>query len=114
MISSLTFSPLTATTCSADVPSTTAAPTTPVTNATSTPPPPPTTTPTPTLPTPTIGNYSIKADTNSTACLLANFGLRIGYTQGEVQTLYVYIRNIVTIRLRIPNTTQTLIFFPLM
>ncbi|KAI3351593.1 hypothetical protein L3Q82_020429 [Scortum barcoo] len=77
--------------CAADLPVTTVAPTTtpttaaPVTNATSTPPPPSTTTPTPTLPTPAIaiGKYSIKSDENSTACLLANFGLRIGLKQGE-------------------------------
>ncbi|XP_070818432.1 lysosome-associated membrane glycoprotein 2 isoform X2 [Chaetodon trifascialis] len=74
--------------CAADLP-TTAAPTThststtpaaPVTNATA---PPPTTTPTPTLPTPSTGKYSIKPDENSTACLLASFGLRIGYKQAD-------------------------------
>ncbi|XP_018549727.1 LOW QUALITY PROTEIN: lysosome-associated membrane glycoprotein 2 [Lates calcarifer] len=78
------------TSCSADVPTTSAPPTThatstttaaPVTNTTSTALP-PTTTPTPTLPTPTTGKYSIKTD-NSTACLLANFGLRVGFKQGE-------------------------------
>nr|XP_057932581.1 lysosome-associated membrane glycoprotein 2 isoform X2 [Doryrhamphus excisus] len=75
------------TTCAADLP--TPAPTThnattvaPVTNVT-TPAPPPTTTPTPTMPTPSTGKYSIKPDDNSTACLLANFGLRIGVKQGE-------------------------------
>ncbi|XP_047441842.1 lysosome-associated membrane glycoprotein 2 isoform X2 [Mugil cephalus] len=69
------------TSCSADIPSTTAAP---ITNTTTTAsPPPPTTTPTPTLPTPTTGNYSIKQDENSTACLLADFGLRIGFGLGE-------------------------------
>lgn len=85
------FSPYTVTSCAADVPTTPVVPTThptstttaaPVTNATS-PAPPPTTTPTPTLPTPSIGKYSIKPDENSTACLLANFGLRIGYKQAE-------------------------------
>ncbi|XP_076594861.1 lysosome-associated membrane glycoprotein 2 isoform X2 [Chaetodon auriga] len=74
--------------CAADLP-TTAVPTThststtpvaPVTNATA---PPPTTTPTPTLPTPSTGKYSIKPDDNSTACLLASFGLRIGYKQAD-------------------------------
>uniref|UniRef100_A0A4W6FRS1 Lysosomal-associated membrane protein 2 n=1 Tax=Lates calcarifer TaxID=8187 RepID=A0A4W6FRS1_LATCA len=84
------FSPSTVTSCSADVPTTSAPPTThatstttaaPVTNTTSTALP-PTTTPTPTLPTPTTGKYSIKTD-NSTACLLANFGLRVGFKQGE-------------------------------
>ncbi|XP_029020228.1 lysosome-associated membrane glycoprotein 2 isoform X2 [Betta splendens] len=68
------------TSCRADLPTTTAAPTTPVTNATSAPTPPPTT-PTPTLPTPSTGEYRLGA--NSTACLLANFGLRIGYRQGQ-------------------------------
>ncbi|XP_067455794.1 lysosome-associated membrane glycoprotein 2 isoform X3 [Thunnus thynnus] len=84
------------TTCAADVPATTIAPTAaptptttpttttavPVTNSTS-PAPPPTTTPTPTLPSPTTGKYSIKPDENSTACLLADFGLRIGFKQGD-------------------------------
>ncbi|KAG7224767.1 hypothetical protein INR49_013479 [Caranx melampygus] len=72
-----------------NVPTTPAPPTThptstttaaPVTNSSTTAPPP--TTPTPTLPTPTTGNYSIKTG-NSSACLLANFGLRIGFKQGE-------------------------------
>ncbi|XP_053284485.1 lysosome-associated membrane glycoprotein 2 isoform X4 [Pleuronectes platessa] len=53
----------------------------PVTNAT-TPAPPPTPTPTPTLPPPIIGKYSLNSD-NSTVCLLATFGLRIGIKQGE-------------------------------
>ncbi|KAM7000859.1 lysosome-associated membrane glycoprotein 2 isoform 2-T2 [Tautogolabrus adspersus] len=76
------------TSCAADVPVTTAPPPThtptkaPVTNAT-TAPPAPTTTPTPTLPTPTVGKYSIKPNENSTACLLADFGLRIGLKQAE-------------------------------
>ncbi|XP_008274116.1 lysosome-associated membrane glycoprotein 2 [Stegastes partitus] len=77
--------------CAADIPATTVAPTThttstttaaPVTN-TSTAPPPTTTTPTPTLPPPTTGKYSFKPDENSTACLLAYFGLRIGVKQGD-------------------------------
>ncbi|CAN9515157.1 unnamed protein product [Ophioblennius macclurei] len=86
------------TSCAADVPSPspptpppTPSPTTnattvePVTNVTSaapttTPTTTATTTPTPTLPVPTTGNYSLKA-ANQT-CLLANFGLRIGYKQG--------------------------------
>ncbi|XP_031158724.1 lysosome-associated membrane glycoprotein 2 isoform X2 [Sander lucioperca] len=79
------------TSCAADVPitptptthatsTTTAAP---VTNSTTTAPP-PTTTPTPTLPTPTTGKYSIRHDENSTACLIANIGLRIGFKQEEM------------------------------
>ncbi|XP_062249095.1 lysosome-associated membrane glycoprotein 2 isoform X2 [Platichthys flesus] len=99
------------TSCSADSPPTTAPPTTappttpppttqgtnattpaPVTNATTpapapvtnatTPAPPPTPTPTPTLLPPNIGKYSLNSD-NSTVCLLATFGLRIGIKQGE-------------------------------
>uniref|UniRef100_A0AAZ1XL53 Lysosomal-associated membrane protein 2 n=1 Tax=Oreochromis aureus TaxID=47969 RepID=A0AAZ1XL53_OREAU len=46
----------------------------------------PTTTPVPTLPVPSTGNYSIRADENGTVCLLANFGLRIG-TKGEEMNL---------------------------
>ncbi|XP_074530001.1 lysosome-associated membrane glycoprotein 2 isoform X1 [Halichoeres trimaculatus] len=74
--------------CAADLPATTAPPTThaptaaPTTNASATTAPPPTT-PIPTLPTPTVGKYSIKKDENSTACLLADFGLRIGLKQGQ-------------------------------
>ncbi|XP_039669160.1 lysosome-associated membrane glycoprotein 2 isoform X1 [Perca fluviatilis] len=80
------------TSCPADVPTTTVAPTThapstttaaPVTNSTTIAPS-PTTTPTPTLPTPTTGKYSIKHDENSTACLIANIGLRIGFKQEEM------------------------------
>ncbi|XP_034739505.1 lysosome-associated membrane glycoprotein 2 isoform X3 [Etheostoma cragini] len=80
------------TSCAADTPTTPVAPTThststttaaPVTNSTSTAPP-PTTTPTPTLPTPTTGKYRIKRDENSTACLIANIGLRIGFKQEEM------------------------------
>ncbi|XP_059201824.1 lysosome-associated membrane glycoprotein 2 isoform X1 [Centropristis striata] len=80
------------TTCAADTPTTPVAPTThptslpttaPVTNAT-TPTAPPTTTPTPTLPPPTTGKYSFKPDENTTACLMANFGLRISYKQEEM------------------------------
>ncbi|XP_060936084.1 lysosome-associated membrane glycoprotein 2 isoform X1 [Limanda limanda] len=51
----------------------------PVTNATTAAPTP---TPTPTLPTPNIGKYSVNS-TNTTVCLLATFGLRIGIKQGE-------------------------------
>ncbi|XP_023128416.2 lysosome-associated membrane glycoprotein 2 isoform X1 [Amphiprion ocellaris] len=61
--------------CEADTPMTTVAPTTA--------PRPTSTTPAPTLPTPTTGKYSYKPDENSTACLLANFGLRIGVKQGD-------------------------------
>nr|XP_046262853.1 lysosome-associated membrane glycoprotein 2 isoform X1 [Scatophagus argus] len=75
------------TSCAADVPATTSPPTTPstaapVTNTTSTAPP-PTTTPAPTLPPPTTGKYTLKPDENSTVCLLANFGLRIGLSQAN-------------------------------
>lgn len=70
----------TVTVCVAD--RTTVAPTTPTTTPSTTP---VTTTPTPTLPAPTTGNYSVKADVNSTACLLASFGLRIGVKQGNVR-----------------------------
>lgn len=66
------------TVCVADLPTTTVAPTTPSTT-------PVTTTPTPTLPAPTTGNYSLKPDDNSTACLLASFGLRIGIKQENVR-----------------------------
>lgn len=86
-------SPYAVTSCAADLPTTTATPTThasntttaaPITNATST--APPTTTPTPTLPTPTVRNYTIKPSENDTACLLAKFGLRIGVKQGDVRS----------------------------
>ncbi|XP_077387990.1 lysosome-associated membrane glycoprotein 2 isoform X3 [Festucalex cinctus] len=73
------------TSCSADLPTTpTASPTTvaPVTNTTTASTPAPTT-PAPTLPTPTTGKFAIKPDENSTACLLANFALRIGVKHGE-------------------------------
>uniref|UniRef100_A0A4W5N1I7 Lysosomal-associated membrane protein 2 n=1 Tax=Hucho hucho TaxID=62062 RepID=A0A4W5N1I7_9TELE len=71
------------TVCAADLTSTTVAPTTTVTTTAA-----PTSTPTPTLPTPTTGNYSIAPDFNSTACLMATFGLRIGYKQGDkVETI---------------------------
>ncbi|XP_076005119.1 lysosome-associated membrane glycoprotein 2 isoform X2 [Genypterus blacodes] len=75
------------TTCAADTPATTAAPTTHVTSTTTPAPttttPAPTTTaaPAPTLPTPTVGNYMVK-DVNAT-CLLAEFALRIGFTQDD-------------------------------
>ncbi|XP_069550361.1 lysosome-associated membrane glycoprotein 2 isoform X1 [Brachyistius frenatus] len=77
-----TAAPVTNTTTAAPVTNTTTA--APVTNTTTpAPQPTPTPTPTPTLPTPTTGKYSIKPDENSTACLLVNFGLRIGFKQGE-------------------------------
>ncbi|XP_037635655.1 lysosome-associated membrane glycoprotein 2 isoform X3 [Sebastes umbrosus] len=81
------------TSCDADVPTTPVPPTTttpaaPVTNSTipvtTSTTPPPTTPPTPTLPAPTIGTYSIKPDENSTACLMANFGLRVGVMKEEM------------------------------
>ncbi|KAK1904550.1 Lysosome-associated membrane glycoprotein 1 [Dissostichus eleginoides] len=65
----------------------------PVTNSTTTdaPPtnsttiaPPPTPTPTPTLPAPTTGKYMLQPDVNSTACLLANFGLRFKIKDEEM------------------------------
>ncbi|XP_029367857.1 lysosome-associated membrane glycoprotein 2 [Echeneis naucrates] len=80
----------TITSCKADTPTTTVPPTThatstttvaPVTNIT-TPAPPPTTTPTPPPTPPPTGKYSVKTG-NSTVCLLATFGLRIGFKQGE-------------------------------
>uniref|UniRef100_A0A673W631 Lysosomal-associated membrane protein 2 n=1 Tax=Salmo trutta TaxID=8032 RepID=A0A673W631_SALTR len=64
------------TVCSADMTSTTVAPTTTVTSTAAP-------TSTPTLPTPTTGKYSIAPDVNSTACLMATFGLQIGYKQGD-------------------------------
>ncbi|XP_029518228.2 lysosome-associated membrane glycoprotein 2-like isoform X2 [Oncorhynchus nerka] len=71
------------TVCTADLTSTTVAPITTVTTTAA-----PTSTPTPTLPTPTTGNYSIAPDFNSTACLMATFGLRIGFKQGDkVETI---------------------------
>ncbi|XP_041697797.2 lysosome-associated membrane glycoprotein 2 isoform X1 [Coregonus clupeaformis] len=70
------------TVCSADMPSTTVAPTTTTVTTTAAP------TSTPTLPTPTTGKYSIAPDVNSTACLMATFGLQIGYKQGDkVETI---------------------------
>ncbi|XP_037531143.1 lysosome-associated membrane glycoprotein 2 isoform X2 [Nematolebias whitei] len=77
------------TSCSADhsttpvpttIPTTAATTAAPVTNTTTTP---PTTPPTP-LPTPQTGNYSISpSGPNTTACLLASFGLRIGFKQNQ-------------------------------
>lgn len=84
------FCPHTVTSCAADLPTTAVVPTTHSTSTTTAAPvttptaPPTTTTPTPTLPTPSTGKYSIKPDENSTACLLASFGLRIGYKQADV------------------------------
>uniref|UniRef100_A0A096MEU3 Lysosomal-associated membrane protein 2 n=1 Tax=Poecilia formosa TaxID=48698 RepID=A0A096MEU3_POEFO len=66
------------TTCPADTPVT---PTpTHVTNATTVA---PVTNATTVAPVTNVGNYSIRHDANSTACLLANFGLRIGFTQNK-------------------------------
>uniref|UniRef100_A0A8K9X027 Lysosomal-associated membrane protein 2 n=1 Tax=Oncorhynchus mykiss TaxID=8022 RepID=A0A8K9X027_ONCMY len=75
--------------CSADMTSTTVAPTTTV-STTAAP------TSTPTLPTPTTGKYSIATDVNSTACLMATFGLQIGYKHGDKEE---------TINL-VPNMTE--------
>ncbi|KAA0709410.1 Lysosome-associated membrane glycoprotein 2 [Triplophysa tibetana] len=61
--------------------STTEAPTTAHTNATTTPTPPPTT-PTPTtppVPKPTVGNYNVRPDVNSSACVLAKMGLQFNF-----------------------------------
>ncbi|XP_055783237.1 lysosome-associated membrane glycoprotein 2-like isoform X2 [Salvelinus fontinalis] len=69
------------TVCAADLTSTTVAPTTTVITTAAP-------TSTPTLPTPTTGNYSIAPNFNSTACLMATFGLRIGFKQGDkVETI---------------------------
>ncbi|KAK5924848.1 hypothetical protein CgunFtcFv8_017425 [Champsocephalus gunnari] len=56
----------------------------PPTNSTTTAPPPPTPTPTPTLPAPTTGKYMLQPDVNSTACLLADFGLRFKIKDEEM------------------------------
>ncbi|XP_034067670.1 lysosome-associated membrane glycoprotein 2 isoform X2 [Gymnodraco acuticeps] len=55
----------------------------PPTNSTTTAPP-PTPTPTPTLPAPTTGKYKLQPDVNSTACLLADFGLRFKVKDEEM------------------------------
>ncbi|KAM6923425.1 lysosome-associated membrane glycoprotein 2 [Xenentodon cancila] len=81
----------TITPCDADKPTTSAPPTTHATNTTTAAPvtntttnaPVTTTTPTPTLPPPSTGTYVLKSEENSTACLLANFGLRFAFKQGE-------------------------------
>ncbi|CAJ1058894.1 lysosome-associated membrane glycoprotein 2 isoform X1 [Xyrichtys novacula] len=73
------------TSCRADIPATTPPPTTHAPTTTTVAPTTPTTpptTPTPTLPTPGIGKYIVKPE-NGTACLLAEFGLRIGLKLGE-------------------------------
>ncbi|XP_065128026.2 lysosome-associated membrane glycoprotein 2 isoform X2 [Paramisgurnus dabryanus] len=57
--------------------STTEAPTTAHSNATTAPTAPPTTPP---VPKPTVGNYSVAPDVNSTACLLAKMGLQFSFT----------------------------------
>ncbi|KAI7801897.1 lysosome-associated membrane glycoprotein 2 isoform X2 [Triplophysa rosa] len=57
--------------------STTEAPTTAHTNATTSPTPPPTTPP---VPKPTVGNYSVRPDVNSSICLLAKMGLQFSFT----------------------------------
>ncbi|KAL6117490.1 lamp2 [Pungitius sinensis] len=114
------------TSCAADMPVTTAAPTTrpttaaPVTNSSTA--PPPTTTPTPTLPTPATGRYNVKPDENSTACLMADFGLRIGFKTVEMNfepngttssgscgvnsSQLVLVSNAVTITLTFLNDTK--------
>ncbi|KAJ4945870.1 hypothetical protein JOQ06_023548 [Pogonophryne albipinna] len=55
----------------------------PPTNSTTTAPP-PTPTPSPTLPAPTTGKYKLQPDVNSTACLLADFGLRFKIKDEEM------------------------------
>ncbi|KAJ8014794.1 hypothetical protein DPEC_G00019450 [Dallia pectoralis] len=75
------------TVCSADTP-TTAAPTTAVTTTaapTSIP------TPAPTLPTPATGNYTVAH--NGTVCLMATFGLRLGYKQGQKEEMINLVPN---------------------
>ncbi|XP_037316902.1 lysosome-associated membrane glycoprotein 2 isoform X1 [Pungitius pungitius] len=114
------------TSCAADMPVTTAAPTTPPTTAApvtnSSTAPPPTTTPTPTLPTPATGRYNVKPDENSTACLMADFGLRIGLKTEEMNfepngttssgscgvnsSQLVLVSNAVTITLTFLNDTK--------
>lgn len=96
---------VTVTSCAADVPATTVAPTThgtnsttvaPTTNATSTAPP-TTATPAPTLPVPTTGKYSINSSDTGANCLLANFGLRIGLQIADVcihTRLEIYMQKI--------------------
>ncbi|XP_058653909.1 lysosome-associated membrane glycoprotein 2 isoform X1 [Onychostoma macrolepis] len=59
--------------------STTEAPTTMHTNATTAPPPPPTSPP---VPSPTVGNYSVKSD-NVTVCLMAKMGLQFSFKMSE-------------------------------
>ncbi|KAM9795235.1 lysosome-associated membrane glycoprotein 2 [Neosynchiropus ocellatus] len=67
------------TSCAADTPTPTAAPTKPpVTTASA----PTTPIPTPTMPDPTIGKYNVTPE-NSTTCLLAQFGLRLGVKLGD-------------------------------
>ncbi|CAL8263793.1 unnamed protein product [Lota lota] len=73
MLMTFTFFHHTVTSCAADLPSTTTpAPTTQTSTV-------PTTTPSPSLPTPTTGKYEVTMGLNTTACLMATFGLRIGF-----------------------------------
>ncbi|XP_056456798.1 lysosome-associated membrane glycoprotein 2 isoform X1 [Gadus chalcogrammus] len=77
------------TSCAADVPITPSpAPTNTSTAAPTTAVAPTTPIPTPTLPTPTTGKYHVTTGVNSTACLIADFGLSIGFKiQGQLQKM---------------------------
>ncbi|CAL8333505.1 unnamed protein product [Gadus morhua 'NCC'] len=77
------------TSCAADVPITPSpAPTNASTAAPTTAVAPTTPIPTPTLPTPTTGKYHVTTGVNSTACLMADFGLSIGFKiQGQLQKM---------------------------
>ncbi|XP_010894633.1 lysosome-associated membrane glycoprotein 2 isoform X2 [Esox lucius] len=77
--------------CAADIPTTSSAPTTVVTPTaapTSIP------TPTPTLPTPATGVYKVVPGENSTACLMATFGLQLGYKQGQKEETINLVPNV--------------------
>ncbi|XP_055033835.2 lysosome-associated membrane glycoprotein 2 isoform X2 [Misgurnus anguillicaudatus] len=66
-----------ATTAAPTTNATTAVPTTAHSNATTAPTAPPTTPP---VPKPTVGNYSVMSDVNSTVCLLAKMGIQFSFT----------------------------------
>ena len=88
MLLTFPFSHRLVTSCAADVPITPSpAPTNASTAAPTTAVAPTTPIPTPTLPTPTTGKYHVTTGVNSTACLMADFGLSIGFKiQGQVFT----------------------------
>ncbi|KAL2077233.1 hypothetical protein ACEWY4_026737 [Coilia grayii] len=56
----------------------------PTTQNTTTPSSQNTTTPAPPLPNPETGNYTLRAQVNSTACLMARMGLQVSYKQDQV------------------------------